>query len=74
MTIDLEQLRELVKHARRIGIENKCLTLAMEYIESIHAILIRRTDLLKEASGWIGPSDHNPKELAERIQKELEYP
>lgn len=72
MNIDLDQLKELVKHSRRIGTEDKCLDLAVEYAEALCKMLSRRTALLKEAYGWLGPHDHNPVELGKRIEDELE--
>jgi len=72
MNIDLEQLKALAVHSRRIGTENKWMDVALEYTTAICEMLARRTALLKEASGWLGPHDHNPVELSQRIQDELE--
>ena len=71
MQIDIEQLKVLAAHSRRIGNEGKALDLAIDYATHLHTVLVRRTALLKEASGWLHPHDHNPKELSMRIEEEL---
>ena len=71
MNIDFEQLKALAVHARTIGTEDKWMGVALEYTAGICEMLTRRTALLKEASGWLGPHEYDPVELYQRIQDEL---
>jgi len=71
MEIDIEQLKILLEHAKRNGKWEQGMALALDYATHLHNILGRRTALLREASGWLGPHDHNPKELSKKIEEEL---
>jgi len=74
MTIDIEQLKILLEHARRNGKWEQGMELAIDFASHLHNTLVRRTALLKEASGWLHPHDHNPIELYKRIEDELSSP
>ena len=72
MEIDIEQLKILLKHAKTTGRWEQGMAIALDFTTHLHAVLVRRTALLREASGWLGPHDYNPVELSARIADELE--
>ena len=71
MEIDIEQLKILLEHAKRNGRWEQGMSLALDFTIHLHTVLVRRTALLREASGWLGPHEHNPVELSKRIGEEL---